>query len=277
MVTVIKANGAREPFDEGKVIRSIQRAGIPLGLQEKVLNHIKEKLHENIRTGEIYHHITEYLQKSDAPYSKSRYSLKESIMLLGPSGYPFEDYVAKILEHRDYETTLRQVILGNCVTHEVDIIGIKGNKKSMIEVKFHNNPGTRTEIQVSLYTKSRFEDVAKRHNFQDAWIVTNTKVTSDAIAFAECSGMKILSWSYPEGESLRDMIEEARLHPITSLTTLSHTNKQYLLNNHIVICRDIADDTSILDMLHLTKEEKQSVIDEVYYICGTTEKNVVVS
>lgn len=270
MVTVIKANGIKEPFDEQKVRRSIERAGIPLGLQEKVLNHVKEKLHENIRTGEIYHHITEYLGKSEAPYSKSRYSLKEAIMMLGPSGYPFEDYVAKILEHHGYTTQVRQVIQGNCITHEIDIIATKNTKRSMIEAKFHNNPGTRTEVHVALYTKSRFEDVAKKNKFDDAWIVTNTKVTSDAVTFAECSGMKILSWSYPDLGSLRDMIEEAKLHPITSLSTLSHTNMQYLLNDHIVMCKDIAGNPNVLDILSLTKDERRNVLDEVFFICGKT-------
>lgn len=267
MVTVIKANGDKVPFDEEKVRRSIQRSGIPLGLQDKVLNHIKEKLYENIRTGEIYHHITEFLEKSDTPYAKSRYTLKESIMMLGPSGYPFEDYVAEVLENHGYTTLVRQILQGNCVTHEIDITATKDGKKSMIEAKFHNNPGTRTEVHVALYTKSRFEDIAKKNSFDDAWIVTNTKVTSDAITLSECSGMKILSWSYPEIGSLRDMIEEARLHPITSLTTLSHTNQQYLLNAHIIMCKDIATNPSVIDILSLTKDERKNVIDEVNYIC----------
>jgi Holliday junction resolvase-like predicted endonuclease len=272
MVTVIKANGERQVFDEQKVIRSIQRAGIPLGLQEKVLNHVKEKLHENIRTGEIYHHITEFLEKSDVPYTRSRYSLKESIMMLGPSGYPFEDYIAKILDHHGYTTQVRQVLQGNCVTHEVDVVAEKEGKRSMVEVKFHNNPGTRTEIHVSLYTKSRFEDVARKQRFEDAWIVTNTKVTSDAITFAECSGMKIISWSYPEGDSLRDMIEESKLHPITSLTTLSLTNKQYLLQEHTVTCLDIAQNPSVLEILPLSKDERQKALDEVMFLSGPTDK-----
>jgi len=271
MVTVVKASGQRELFNEQKVIHSIQRAGISLATQEKCLNHIKEKLHENIATSEIYRHITEYLDNSDNPYNRSRYSLKEAIMLLGPSGYPFEDYVAKILSYHSYKYELRQVLPGSCVMHEVDVIATKFNKKSMIEAKFHNNSGTRTEVQVALYTKSRFEDLKVRHNFHNAWIVTNTKATTDAIIYAQCVGMEVISWSYPDGRSLRDLIEAKKLHPITVLKSLSEHQTLKLLENHIVICKDILSNNNLLDILFLSKPEKQAILQEIKYVCNAAD------
>ena len=162
MIHVLKANGEREPFSETKVIHSIHRAGIPESLTSRVITHIKETLYDNIPSSEIYHHIMEFLETSPQPFSQSRYSLKQSIMDLGPTGYPFEDYIAKILQTQGYTTKTRQILQGSCVTHEIDVIAEKNTvipTKIMIEAKFHNTVGMRTNVHVPLYTKSRFEDL----------------------------------------------------------------------------------------------------------------------
>ena len=268
MLLVTKANGTKEPFREEKVLQSIRRAGIPQHLQKQVLQHVKEKLHNGISTREVYHHITEFLGASETPFSKGRYSLKQAIMNLGPTGYPFEDFVSKILTSKGYMTQTRQILRGKCITHEIDIVAAKNGKTAVIEAKFHNNPGTRTEVHVALYTKSRFDDIKEKYGFNEAWITTNTKATIDAITFAECVGMKILSWSYPETGSLRDLIEENGLHPITILTTLSQSEKETLLRNHIVTCKDIFENKYLIDILHLDPDKKSLVLSEIAYMCN---------
>lgn len=271
-VDVVKANGMIEAFSEEKLRTSIRRAGVPQDQQDEVLDAVKSKLYNNIPTSEIYHHIIENLGKAPShPYLSSRYSLKQAIMALGPTGYPFEDFVAKIIEEKGYSTLVRQQLMGRCVTHEIDVIAEKDGRKIAIEAKFHNNPGTRSEVHVALYTKSRFEDLQEKHSIDEAWIVTNTKATIDAITFAECAGMKIVSWSYPEVGSLRDLIEESGLHPITLLTTISASQKQYLLQNHFVMCKDLRDNPTVIDMLHLTHNEKERVLSEINYICRTED------
>src|SRR3989344_6528129 len=137
MVNVIKATGEKEPFSDNKIISSIKRAGIPENLWDMVLSHVKEKLYENIPTSEVYKHITEFLEKQPKKF-KDKYGLKQAIMDLGPTGYPFEDYVAEILKIKGYKTTLRQILQGKCVSHEIDVIASKANtEKLMIEAKFH--------------------------------------------------------------------------------------------------------------------------------------------
>lgn len=271
MITVLKASGETEPFSEEKLYHSIQRAGIPQPLQQEVINHINSRLHNNITSREIYRHITEYLGKSQEPFSRSRYSLKESVMLLGPTGYPFEDFIASVLEHRGYQVKTRQIIRGKCVTHEIDVIARKNGKTSMIEVKFHNSTGIRTNIHVSMYTKSRFDDVKDRYTFDDAWIITNTKATTDAIAFAECVGMKVFGWDYPKEGSIREAIEEYRLYPVTALVTLSMPQKIRLIQNHVVLCKAICMDHDLLNGLRLTKDQRMNVLSEVNYLCGHKE------
>ncbi len=268
MPNVLKANGKTEPFSEEKVMSSIKRAGIPKNLQDQTLIHVKERLHDNISTKEIYHHILEYLDKSPQPFTRSKYSLKQAIMDLGPSGYPFEDFIANILQAQGYKTKIRQILQGECIAHEIDVIAEKDGLRSMIEAKFHNNPGTRSQVHVALYTKARFDDIKRGAELNDAWIVTNTKATSDVKAYAMCKGMKVISWDYPENGSLRDLIEQSGLHPITVLSSLKPANKVNLLNNHIVMCKDICKDPSILNNLPLTHEERERIIDESSYVCS---------
>src|SRR3989344_2560803 len=245
MVTVIKSTGDKEQFSEEKIKSSIARAGIPSQLQQQVLDHVKSKLYENIPTSEIYHHITEFLHKSSLPFAASRYSLKQSIMELGPSGYPFEDYLEQILKEEGFATKVRQTLQGACITHEIDVVVERDGKRGIVEAKFHNGPGIKTTVHVALYTKARFEDVREKNNIDEAWLICNTSITTDAISYANCVGMQVISWNYPNDGSLRELIEKHYLFPITALRNLTFSQKQTLLINHIVLCRDICKDQSV--------------------------------
>lgn len=268
MFYVTKASGEKQPFNEEKLRLSIKRAGIPEMLHDQVINHIKTKLYENIPTSEIYKHVIEFLDSSSHPNSRAKYSLKQAIMDFGPTGFPFEDYISEILKAEGYETQVRQIISGKCISHEIDVVATKDAVKSMIECKFHNAPGIKCHIHVSLYTKARFDDVKERNNFNDAWVVTNTKLTAEALNYALCSNMKIISWDYPNGKSLRDLIERHKLHPITTLSSISNAQKQLLTQNHIVLAKDICKNPSSLDILHLPANQKNSIVSQCQFISG---------
>lgn len=272
-LNVLKTTGQKEPFDEQKVLTSIQRAHLPKSLHQLVLNHIKSKLYEGIPSTEIYNLILEFLGSSEHPFSRSKYSLKEAIMNLGPTGYPFEDFFASILQSFGYNTQVRQIIRGKCISHEIDIIAQKDNHKYMIEAKFHNNIGTVSEVHVALYTNARFLDIKDNNGFNEGWLVTNTKITAEANAYAQCSNLKIISWDKPEGTSLRDLIEQSRLHPITILNSISHAHKILLLEKHTVMCKDIYKNPSLLDILPLNTEEKNKALAEIEFIYQTENHN----
>jgi len=266
MPNVLKASGQIEPFSEEKLRLSAKRAGIPEAFQNEVVAYVKSKLYDNIPTSEIYKQITGFLQNSNHPFSRTKYSLKQSIMDLGPTGYPFEDYISEILKMEGYTTQVRQILKGKCISHEIDVVAQKNNTKSIIECKFHNSPGTRSQIHVSLYTKARFDDVKEQNNLADAWIVTNTKITQEALSYALCSNMKVISWDYPEKGSFRDLIEKHKLYPVTTLTTLTQNQKQILAQNHVVLATDVGKNPSCLDILGLPEGKKNSVLTE----CKTT-------
>lgn len=136
----------------------------------------------------------------------------------------------------------------------------------MIEAKYHNLPGNTTNVHIALYTKARFEDVKDINQLTHAWIVTNTHITQDALVFAKCANIRVISWAYPEGESLRDIIEKNKIHPITQLSSLSFSQMQQLLTHHTVLCKDIAANPSVLDILQLPKQQKDDVLQEAGYI-----------
>jgi hypothetical protein len=262
MFNVLKASGKTELFSEEKLRASIRRVGIPQNLQDEVIAIIKSRIYEGISTLEIYKYIMEFLKDSTYPSSRTKYSLKQSIMDLGPTGYPFEDYISEILKMEGYQTRVRQILQGKCISHEIDIVAEKDGKKSMIECKFHNLPGTRSQIHVPLYTKARFDDIKEKNNLSDVWLISNTKVTPDSLNYALCSNMKVISWDYPEKGSFRDLIEKYKLYPITTFLGLSQNQKQLLAEQHIVLAKEVCKNPSVLDFLGLPKDKKDLILLE---------------
>lgn len=267
MIKLIKANGEVENFSEEKLRASIQRAGVPHSVEDEVVAHVTSKLHEGMRTSELYKHILEFLDKPESSQHRARYSLKQSIMDLGPTGFPFEKFVSRVLEREGYNTITNVIAAGKCVTHEVDVVATKKEETIMVEAKFHNGSGIKTEIHVSLYTQARFEDTKEKNHYTKAMLTTNTKATSDAIAYAQCVGMKILTWSYPQGKGLRELIEAYHLHPITSLQSFPNFQKQKLLQQNIVLCSELVNaGPSVLT--DLPQEKRGDIIAEAKMICS---------
>lgn len=237
---VKKASGELEDFSALKVKDSLLRAGATEELTDKILTSLEARLYDGIKTSEIYSYVFSLLRDWKSPLV-SKYNLKQAIMELGPAGYPFEQFVASILHHLGYEVEVGQVVKGKCVEHEIDIIAQKAGEYSLIEAKFHNRVGTKSDVKIALYVWARFLDVSGQHTrFKKGWLVTNTKVTHEAIKYANCVGLKIVSWDYPEDGSLRYLIEKSKLYPITCLQTLKRAEKKGLLKRGLVFCEDLA-------------------------------------
>lgn len=271
-MTITKANGQREPFDEHKLRRSIRRAHIPHQYHDQIVENVRYALYEGISTAEIYQHVNNFFSDT-YPQGTCMYNLKLAIMELGPSGYPFERYIGKLLEHQGYKTKVSTTIPGKCVTHEVDVIAEKDHEHFMIECKFHNERGLRSDVKVALYVYARYLDVLnswvdheplrERNTKHQAWVITNTKFSSDAIQYGQCVGMKMIGWEYPAKNNLQEMIESAGLHPITSLSSLTQSQKQYLLEKDVVLAMDLERNEWMLQELHLPYANEQRVREEL--------------
>lgn len=239
---VTKLDGTKEIYNEEKIKNSASRVGVPGDLQQAMLQAIRERLYDGIKTSEIYALIKDFLTSSDKPYLAVKYNLKEALAQLGPSGYPFEKYVALLLNELGYTTTTNQIIQGSCVSHEVDVLARRDGKVYFIEAKFHKSPHQRTDVRIALYIKSRYDDLALVHSEpSQAWIVTNTRFSTDAIKYATCHNLKLTSWGYPKNEGIMDLIEKTNLHPMTMLEGLTREDKMRLMAAGIVTCKQLAD------------------------------------
>src|SRR5689334_7896000 len=101
---VMKADGTKEVYNEEKIRASASRVGVPHDLQNQMLEDIRGRLFDGISTREIFDMVKEFLHDSESPYLAMKYNLKSALAQLGPSGYPFEQYVAPLLQAVGYTT-----------------------------------------------------------------------------------------------------------------------------------------------------------------------------
>ena len=159
-IYITKASGEKEFFNEMKIYKTARRAGASKQLAEEVKTAIQKKLYPGIGSNKILDYILRYLDKKEKRVA-IRYSLKRAIMELGPCGFSFEKYVAMILKEYGYQVKINQFIKGYCLTYEIDILAEKENKVYVVECKYHNFPGLRSDAKVVLYSNARFLDIKK--------------------------------------------------------------------------------------------------------------------
>jgi len=234
---VIKASGEQEKFDKRKIFRTAIKAGASKEFASEVANKIERQIRKGITTREILQLALRYLKKNRKV--AERYSLKKALMELGPAGYFFEKYFAKVLEYYGYETKVGISLKGKVINQEVDILARKKDVSAMIECKYHNSWGNYSKLKVALYTYARYLDIKKYVN--EAWLVTNTKCSMSAIKYARGVDLKIISWGYPKKGNLQDLIEEKGLYPITVLLSARGHIKNKLSEAQIVLVKEIAE------------------------------------
>lgn len=264
-IFVVKADGTSELYDPKKLVGSLRRAGAAESVAETIAHDVEKDLWSDISTQEIYSRAFKLLREHRHAVA-ARYSLKRAVLDFGPSGFPFESYIAELYRAEGYIAHVDQIIKGKCVEHEVDIVITKGSETIYGEAKFHNAAGFKTDLKVVLYVKARVNDLEKGKGL----VVTNTKFTSKAIQFAECSGLELLSWDYPHGLNLHTRIERAALYPITALTTLTNHEKTALLNDRLVLCNALPDNSPALKNAGITGARADTVLEEVGALCGAT-------
>ncbi len=240
-----KASGGQESFDEKKMRESFVRAGAGPRLAAEASRVVLAHLPARATTEDVYQHALGHFIKTN-PSVAVKYSLKRAIMNLGPAGHVFERYIGRIFHEYGYETQISQMVQGRCVMHEVDVLARKGSLHYMIECKYHNQLGIRSDIKVALYTQSRFLDIRDvwdraEHDtdIHRGWLVTNTKPTREAIQYASCVGLRIIAWRYPRRWGLDYFIEKKHLYPITILPSLPHEMLDRMSQEGVLLVSDI--------------------------------------
>ncbi len=275
-----KASGEEEQFSPEKLKSSLKRAGAKDEIIDSIMESINDLLYEGITTRKIYNKAFVLLRKHKSSIA-AQYSLKKAIMQLGPTGYPFEHFVAQLMACEGYEVSVGKTVQGNCITHEVDVVATGNNIQCFIECKFHNNQGKFSNVQVPLYIRSRVDDIIKKRkhladyeNFVfQGWVVTNTRFTSDAIDYGICAGLNLIGWDFPKNKNLRSLIKQHGVFPITALTHLTNKHKKYLMEKEVVLCRQLLKFPKVLNELPLSSKKKQSILEETEDLCIKSKAN----
>lgn len=259
-----------EPFSTQKLEHSLLRSGASEEEIENIISKIQTEIYDGISSNEIYKKVFAYLKKSNST-SASRYSLKSAIFDLGPTGYPFERLVAALLREKGFKTSVSVILYGECVTHEIDVLAEKEGSVYAIECKFHSDSNAVSNVKIPLYINSRFLDIQKQWNtnskntthLKQGWLVTNTRFTIDAINYAKCVGLTLLSWDYPLNNGIKDNIDSFDLYPITTLINLSKDEKTTLISKDIILVKELYENKIVLEKMQITSDRIVKILNEV--------------
>ncbi|WP_274824183.1 ATP cone domain-containing protein [Maribacter polysaccharolyticus] len=273
---VTKSSGDAEIFSIRKIKESLRNCGVKNDEAEILVKTIEPQLYDGISSEEIHKKVFPLLKKYNRMYA-SKYSLKRAIFDLGPTGYPFERMVGALLNHKGYKTDIGVILQGECVTHEVDVLAKKDGNVYAIECKFHSKPDISSNVKTPLYINSRFLDIQEQWNsdiknkthLKQGWLVTNTRFTDDAINYAKCVGLTLLSWDYPKNKGLKANIDTYALYPITTLTTLARKEKEQLIAKDIILVKELAIQSRCLGEMNLNPERIKKICSEVGQLCRT--------
>lgn len=273
MPVVVKGDGTREEFQLHKLIGSMVHSGAERSLAEHIAKKVGGEIREGMSTTAIYREAFKMLRKEER-LTAAKYSMRRAILELGPTGFPFEDFVGELMRAKGYQTRTRVLVQGRCIEHEVDVVLDKDGRTIGAELKFHNTPGFKTDLKTALYVRARYwdiqwgaEDRKETAGIDEGWLVTNTKFTGNAIEYANCSGIRLLGWSYPHGGSLSDFIQETGVYPVTVLTTLSNVDKSRLLQSGVRMCSTLAKDPSVLEKIGISGKKHDDIIKESTALC----------
>lgn len=271
---IIKQSGEKVSFSADKLKTSLKRSGVDEKVIQEIIDTVKGELYQGISTKEIYNRAFGLLKHKKSIFA-SKYKLKKAIYELGPTGFPFERFIAALLKYSGYETSVGVIMHGKCVSHEVDVLAKKNGQKVVAECKFHGDQGNKCNVKVPLYINSRYRDILENYYEEkdtmppnEGWVVTNTRFTKDAIEYGHCAGLQLLSWDYPKKNSLKQRIDRLGLYPITVSTLLTNREKQFLLSRDIVLCRELLHDKFYLDHLGISEVRKERILAEVTLLCN---------
>lgn len=273
VVEVIKHSGERADFSIEKLKSSLRKSGAEEALVNEISNNVRDELYQGISTKEIYNRAFALLKKEKKGYA-SKYKLKKAIYELGPTGFPFEKFIAALLFYSGYKVKTGQFLQGKCVLHEVDVVARKNDQFIVIECKFHSDEGRNCNVKIPLYIHSRYRDILNNYNDKneaekptEGWVVTNTRFTEDALQYGKCAGLYLLSWDYPIGNGIKERIDRLGLYPITASTLMSQREKQFLLSRDIVLCKQLINDDFYLDHLGISENRQARILEEIKILC----------
>ncbi len=266
-IKIRKVDGHYEYFSPVKLKKSIINSGGSEELADEIFAIIlKEGVPKSTRG--LYKRIYELILEKHSNVA-ARYSLKSAMHSLGPSGYPFEKYISAIYSHMGYDTKVNVKVQGSCVEHEMDVIAKMEEILIYIECKYHQSLSGKCNVKIPLYVKARTDDIK---TFQEKimppetkfkfYVATNTRFTSDAIQYAYCNSLNLLSWNLPVEESLPKIIDNYGLHPVTVSTKLTNKQAVFLIDNGLELIYDLPDNVNLLRKMGIPNDQINDIVGE---------------
>lgn len=244
---IINARGEKEPFSYQKVYRSARRVGASKKLAREIAQKIEKDVYSGAKTSDIFREVKQLLHQ-ETPAAALRFNLKQGMRRLGPTGFPFEKYIAGIFAKLGFEVQLNQFIPGACSKYEIDFLTKKEGILRLGECKYRNLPEAKIDINVALANYARFLDIENGGFFQKkplnglsvkSIIVTNTKFTQSTIRYSQCVGVELLGWKYPKNKGLEYIVDTHKLYPITVLPSLSNYLAEFFAGKQMMLAQDI--------------------------------------
>ncbi|GAA4793412.1 hypothetical protein GCM10023231_22120 [Olivibacter ginsenosidimutans] len=268
---VRKYTGELVDFDLDRLKGSLLKSGASEETVEAIWDKMSRSVFNGITTRQLYKMAFQLLKQQRHSLA-ARYSLKKALRDLGPTGYLFEKWVARLFEYMHYQTVTGLILEGNAVSHEVDVAAQKEDELLLIECKFRNTVDAKVNVTNPMYFLSRFVDLkeksfnffGKSTKFNQPWLITNAYLTKDAIDFANYYKIHLLSWDYPEGNSIKNRVDHAGLYPLTCLTSINASEKEKLMSAHYMLVKDILDNPASLDSLEATPQRVNKIYNEAY-------------
>jgi len=272
---IIKHSGDIVDYNPEKLKSSLLKSGAGQLVVKDILRQLEQEIFEGMSTKQIYKLAFGLLKKASNSHA-ARYNLRQAIQLLGPAGFFFEKFVARLFQSEKYEAQTNLTLQGKCVSHEIDVMIEKNNIVAMVECKFHAHREAVSDVKVPMYILSRFNDLkeksiqlfGKKQPISKCWIVTNNRFSSDAVTFGSCSGLNMLSWDFPLDHNLRTKIDNNHLYPVTCLTTLSLTEKDKLLILDVILVKEIISHSDCLEKIGLSPNRIKNVLKEAAELCS---------
>ncbi|HUX80965.1 MAG TPA: ATPase [Candidatus Paceibacterota bacterium] len=266
---IIKADGATEVFNPIRLTASLERVGAGTHTARHIVQTITDSITPGMASKEVYARAFALLRKESRPLA-ARYAVRRALLELGPTGHPFEDFISHLYRALGWHVETRKMMRGKCVMHEVDFYASHPEQNTFLaaELKYHNTPNYKTDLKVALYVKSRFDDIfscdpkTRSCPIDKGILVTNTKFTSEAIAYANCAGVELLGWGYPVNNSLFMQMVRTKVYPITALTRFTSAEKRLLIDHQVIAIDEIIRNRRLLDVLHLSSDRIGQILAE---------------
>lgn len=242
---IVNLRGEKERFSFKKVYRSARRVGAPKRLAKEIALKIEREKYPGITTKEIFRSVKRELKRKE-PQAALKFNLKQGMRRLGPTGFMFEKFIGDILEKHGFDVHLNQYIPGAFGRYEIDFLAKKDNLMYIGECKYRKEPGGKVHLDTALANYARFLDIKNGNFFKKSknlklksYLITNAKLTNQAIRYSEGVGVELLAWNYPKGKGLEHVIDTKKLYPITILPSLNNYLANIFAKEKLMLAQDV--------------------------------------